>query len=568
MSDESIIVANQGTIFLGGPPLVKAATGEVVSAEDLGGGDVHTRLSGVADHLASSDAHALALARRILATTNYVKPSPLALREPREPRHAGADLYGVIPTDTRKPYDVREVIARIVDGSEFDEWKARYGSTLVTGFAWIHGMPVGIVANNGILFSESAQKGAHFIELCCQRKLPLVFLQNITGFMVGRKVENEGIARHGAKMVTARQLRAGAEVHADHRRVVRRRQLRHVRPRVRAALRLDVAERAHQRDGRRTGGQCAGHRTPRQHRSEGRQLERGRRRELQGADPRAVRAPGPSVLRDRAPVGRRRHRSAGDARHARAGAVGLAECTDPGDDLRRIPHVDGMATASVEDLLARPDPHQRAMLRSMAVPHAHERPEHVELRRQVARFIEREVEPNALAWDEAGCTPREVLRKMGQLGWLGLTVPAEYGGAGADMTTNVVFQEALSRSTSGGFIITVLVHTDMASPHLAHGGSEDQKRRWLPGIVRGDLITAVAVTEPDAGSDVAAIRTRAARDGAHWVLNGSKMFITNGVLADLVFVAARTRRRRERVRAGCRSLRSSAARRDSGSGAR
>ena len=203
MSDESIIVANQGTIFLGGPPLVKAATGEVVSAEDLGGGDVHTRLSGVADHLAANDAHALALARRILATTNYVKPSPQQLREPRPPRLDPLDLYGVIPTDTRKPYDVREVIGRIVDASEFDEWKARFGSTLITGFAWIEGMPVGIIANNGILFSESAQKGAHFIELCCQRKVPLVFLQNISGFMVGRKYENEGIARHGAKMVTA-----------------------------------------------------------------------------------------------------------------------------------------------------------------------------------------------------------------------------------------------------------------------------------------------------------------------------------------------------------------------------
>ena len=203
MSDESINVRNQGTIFLGGPPLVKAATGEVVSAEDLGGGDVHTRLSGVADHLAQTDAHALALARRILATTNYTKPAQLKLREPRDPLHDPGDLYGVIPTDTRKPYDVREVIARIVDGSELDEWKARYGTTLVTGFAWIHGMPVGIIANNGILFSESAQKAAHFIELCCQRKVPLVFLQNITGFMVGRKYENEGIARHGAKMVTA-----------------------------------------------------------------------------------------------------------------------------------------------------------------------------------------------------------------------------------------------------------------------------------------------------------------------------------------------------------------------------
>jgi 3-methylcrotonyl-CoA carboxylase beta subunit len=203
MSDESIIVKEQGTIFLGGPPLVKAAIGEVVSAEELGGGDVHTRMSGVADHLAANDAHALALARRIMATTNYVKPQPQQLREPRPPACNPEELYGVIPTDTRKPYDVREVIARIVDASEFDEWKARYGTTLVTGFAWIEGMPVGIVANNGILFSESAQKGAHFIELCCQRRVPLVFLQNITGFMVGRKYENEGIARHGAKMVTA-----------------------------------------------------------------------------------------------------------------------------------------------------------------------------------------------------------------------------------------------------------------------------------------------------------------------------------------------------------------------------
>ncbi|MCJ0761743.1 carboxyl transferase domain-containing protein [Variovorax terrae] len=203
MSDETIIVKNQGTIFLGGPPLVKAATGEIVSAEDLGGGDVHTRLSGVADHLAQNDAHALALARQSVASLNRRKRPDAALREPAPPLYEATELYGVIPTDTRKPYDVREVIARIVDGSEFAEFKARFGSTLVCGFAHIEGMPVGIVANNGILFSESAQKGAHFIELCCQRKVPLVFLQNITGFMVGRKYENEGIARHGAKMVTA-----------------------------------------------------------------------------------------------------------------------------------------------------------------------------------------------------------------------------------------------------------------------------------------------------------------------------------------------------------------------------
>jgi 3-methylcrotonyl-CoA carboxylase beta subunit len=203
MSDEAVIVRNQGTIFLGGPPLVKAATGEVVTAEDLGGGDVHTRISGVADHLAENDAHALYLARRIVGNLNRRKPLGLDLVEPEEPLYAAEELYGVIPTDTRKPYDVREVIARIVDGSRLDEFKARYGATLVTGFAHLHGYLIGIIANNGILFSESAQKGAHFIELCAQRGIPLVFLQNITGFMVGRKYENEGIAKDGAKMVTA-----------------------------------------------------------------------------------------------------------------------------------------------------------------------------------------------------------------------------------------------------------------------------------------------------------------------------------------------------------------------------
>lgn len=203
MSDESIIVKNQGTIFLGGPPLVKAATGEVVSAEDLGGGDVHTRLSGVADHLAENDLHALALARTAVKNLNKNKPAAPADTAPAAPLFEAQELYGVIPTDTRKPFDVREIIARIVDGSELDEFKARFGSTLVCGFARIEGMQVGIIANNGILFSESAVKGAHFIELCCQRKVPLVFLQNITGFMVGRKYENEGIARHGAKLVTA-----------------------------------------------------------------------------------------------------------------------------------------------------------------------------------------------------------------------------------------------------------------------------------------------------------------------------------------------------------------------------
>jgi 3-methylcrotonyl-CoA carboxylase beta subunit len=200
MSDETVIVRGQGTIFLGGPPLVRAATGEVVSAEDLGGADVHTRLSGVADHLAESDAHAIAIARRIVGTLNRA-PSPPPRGE--EPLYDPEELYGIIPADTRQPYDVREVIARIVDGSRLDEFKARYGATLVTGFAELYGQPVGIVANNGILFGESAQKGAHFIQLCAQRGVPLVFLQNITGFMVGRKYENAGIAKDGAKMVTA-----------------------------------------------------------------------------------------------------------------------------------------------------------------------------------------------------------------------------------------------------------------------------------------------------------------------------------------------------------------------------
>ena len=203
MSDETIIVKEQGTIFLGGPPLVKAATGEVVTPEELGGADVHAKQSGVADHYALDDAHALAIARRIVSHLNTKKDVPLELAAPRDPLYPVDELGGVIPTDARKPYDVREVIARLVDGSELDEFKAQYGTTLVTGFARIWGYPVGIVANNGILFSESALKGAHFIELCSQRKIPLVFLQNISGFMVGRKYETAGIAKDGAKMVTA-----------------------------------------------------------------------------------------------------------------------------------------------------------------------------------------------------------------------------------------------------------------------------------------------------------------------------------------------------------------------------
>jgi 3-methylcrotonyl-CoA carboxylase beta subunit len=203
MSDETIIVKNQGTIFLGGPPLVKAATGEVVSAEDLGGADVHTRKSGVADHLAQDDHHALSIARRIVSNLNTKKTPDIPLATPRDPTLDPAELDGIVPADIKKQYDVREVIARIVDGSEFDEFKALYGTTLVTGFARIFGMPVGVLGNNGILFSESALKAAHFVELCCQRRIPLLFLQNIVGFMVGRDYEAGGIAKDGAKMVTA-----------------------------------------------------------------------------------------------------------------------------------------------------------------------------------------------------------------------------------------------------------------------------------------------------------------------------------------------------------------------------
>ncbi|MEM9102440.1 MAG: carboxyl transferase domain-containing protein [Pseudomonadota bacterium] len=203
MADESIIVKEQGTIFLGGPPLVKAATGEVVSAEALGGADVHCRTSGVTDHYAQNDHHALSIARNIIRQINTVKSSSWDIQKPRAPLYDSDELYGIVNNDVKKPYDVREVIARLVDGSEFDEFKALYGTTLVTGFAHIWGYPIGIVANNGILFSESALKGAHFVELCSQRNIPLLFLQNITGFMVGRKYENSGIAKNGAKMVTA-----------------------------------------------------------------------------------------------------------------------------------------------------------------------------------------------------------------------------------------------------------------------------------------------------------------------------------------------------------------------------
>jgi 3-methylcrotonyl-CoA carboxylase beta subunit len=203
MSDETIIVKGQGTIFLGGPPLVKAAVGEIVTAEELGGAEVHTRVSGVADHYALDDKHALAIVRRIVGNLNFVKKVSLKTQEPKDPLYPAEEIYGIVPADARKPYDVREVIARVVDGSELDEFKQNYGTTLVTGFAHIHGYPVAILANNGILYSESSLKAAHFIELACQRGIPLLFLQNITGYMVGKKYEAGGIAKDGAKMVTA-----------------------------------------------------------------------------------------------------------------------------------------------------------------------------------------------------------------------------------------------------------------------------------------------------------------------------------------------------------------------------
>ncbi len=317
MSDESVIVKEQGTIFLAGPPLVQAATGEVISAEELGGGDLHARKSGVVDHLAENDEHALTIVRDIISHLGPVHQHGLPLNEPRPPKYDAEELYSVIPDDVRAPYDVREVIARIVDGSEFHEFKALYGSTLVCGFAHIWGMPVAILANNGVLFSESAVKGAHFIELACQRKIPLLFLQNISGFMVGGKYEAEGIAKHGAKLVTAVATRNGAQDHRADRRQLRRRQLRHVRPRLCPALPVHLAQRQDLGDGRRAGSICPGDGPPRC-----RQVGRARGRGIQGAGAGEVRDRRQSVLRHRAAVGRRGDRPGADARCSGAGLGG------------------------------------------------------------------------------------------------------------------------------------------------------------------------------------------------------------------------------------------------------
>ena len=323
MSDEAVIVREQGTIFLGGPPLVKAATGEEVTAEDLGGGDLHSRTSGVTDHLADDDEHALAIVRSIVATL----PRNTAQWERRAvepPQHDPDSIYGVVPADVRKPYDPRELIARLVDGSEFHEFKELYGTTLVCGFAHLHGHPVGILANNGILFSESALKGAHFIELCDRRKIPLLFLQNISGFMVGREYEAGGIAKHGAKMVTAVSCARvpkltvivggsfGAGNYGMCGRAYSPRFL-FMWPNARIT-----------RDGRRAGRDGDGDRRP----------ARGRR-----VAARAVRAPGPPVLRHRAAVGRRRDRPARHPRRARPGAGRLRRRAARRRRLRRLPDV-------------------------------------------------------------------------------------------------------------------------------------------------------------------------------------------------------------------------------------
>ena len=249
MSDETIIVRDQGTIFLGGPPLVKAATGEVVSAEELGGGLLHAQTSGVVDHLANDDEHALRIMRRIVAELPTENVTPWEVRPTQEPAVDPNDLYGVVSSDARTPYDVRELIARLVDGSLFNEFKAEFGTTLVTGFARLHGHPVGIVANNGVLFSVSALKGAHFVELCDQRRIPLVFLQNITGFMVGREYEAGGIAKHGAKMVTAVACARRAQAHGNHWRLIRGRQLLHVRSCLLAPIPLYMADGTDIRNG-------------------------------------------------------------------------------------------------------------------------------------------------------------------------------------------------------------------------------------------------------------------------------------------------------------------------------
>ncbi len=343
MSDETIIVKGNGTIFLGGPPLVRAATGAAVTAEALGGADVHTRLSGVADHFADDEPHALELVRQVVANLNRRKRPWVERLAPEPPAYDPEELYGVLPADPHETFDVHEVIARVVDGSRFDEFKARYAPTIVCGFAHVWGIPVGIVANNGLLFGESALKAAHFVQLCGQRRVPLVFLQNIAGFMVGQEYENGGIARDGAKLVTAVSTAPVPRLTLLHRRLPRRRQLRHGRPGLRPPLPVHLAQQPHQRHGRRASGHGAVDRQPGRPRP-GPPRDRGR---VQAPDPGEVRPRGRSILRHRPPVGRRHHRPQGEPQRPRPGPVRHPQRpTTRGATLRRVSNVGAALVAA------------------------------------------------------------------------------------------------------------------------------------------------------------------------------------------------------------------------------
>jgi 3-methylcrotonyl-CoA carboxylase beta subunit len=353
MSDETVIVRDQGTIFLAGPPLVKAATGEVISAEELGGADTHGRRSGVVDHVANDDEHALEIVRSIVANLNTTKRVETEIHDAKPPLYDPREIYGVVPTDVRAPYDVREVIARIVDGSQFDEFKALYGTTLVCGFARIWGQPVAILANNGVLFSESAVKGAHFIELACKRKIPLVFLQNISGFMVGGKYEAGGIAKDGAKLVTAvasaevpkfTVLIGGSFGAGNYGMCGRAYSPRFLFTWPNSRISVMGGEQAAsvlstvKRDG---GGQ-------------GRDLGGRGRGSLQGPDPRPLRGRGRPLPRHGAAVGRRDHRPGPDPRRAGPGDQRQPECPDPRDHLRRLPDVSRLKGQAMTNPIADP----------------------------------------------------------------------------------------------------------------------------------------------------------------------------------------------------------------------
>ena len=339
MSDETVIVKGVGTIFIGGPPLVKAATGIDVTPEELGGADVHTRISGVSDHFAVDDEHALKILRNIVENLPAPGKHPLERAEPEPPHYDPEELYGIIPKDLSRAFDVKEVIARLVDGSRFHEFKENYGTTLVTGFARIEGYPVGIVANNGVLFAESAQKGAHFVSLCAVRKIPLLFLQNITGFIVGKEYEHGGIAKDGAKMVhavaTAQVPKFTVIIGGSHGAGNYAMCGRGVLP----APHVDVAHVAHLRDGRRAGRRCPAHGEARPDGEAGRDPVRGRAGRLQETDPRTVRGRVQRLLRHGAPLGRRDHRAAGYADRHGAGHLHVPERAHGRPSIRRVPDV-------------------------------------------------------------------------------------------------------------------------------------------------------------------------------------------------------------------------------------